>query len=181
MAAAVEWSPARLRNFQAIEPAREFALKLALPACVLYAVKDFTKLNANLLLSPMSLNLRLTVVAVCAVIVVPAAAHSQNPAPPKDTAAQKADTATTDTIDKSTLTGFYEVAPGRGLTITLEKDTLYGAPSSGEKRKLIYQSGLAFLVDGTKMTLTFILGADGSASSLMMQQNGQTRIINKTR
>ena len=125
---------------------------------------------------------RLTVVVACALILAPAISHAQNPAPPKDTVAQKSDSAaTTDTIDKSTLTGFYEVAPGRGLTITLEKDTLYGAPSSGEKRKLIYQSGLAFLVDGTKMMLTFVLGPDGSASSLIMQQNGQSRMINKTR
>ena len=135
----------------------------------------------SLSFSAMSQITRLIVVA-CALILVPAVSHAQNPAPPKDTVSQKTDSAaTTDTIDKSTLTGFYEVAPGRGLTITLEKDTLYGAPSSGEKRKLIYQSGLAFLVDGTKMTLTFVLGPDGSASSLIMQQNGQSRMINKTR
>ena len=140
------------------------------------------RLDTNpLSLSAMSQITRLTVVA-CALILVPAVSRAQNPAPPKDTAAQKSESAAaTDTIDKSTLTGFYEVAPGRGLTITLEKDTLYGAPSSGEKRKLIYQSGLAFLVDGTKMTLTFVLGPDGSASSLIMQQNGQSRMINKTR
>jgi hypothetical protein len=131
----------------------------------------------------MSLFTRIIVVAACAVLV-PASAHAQNPAPTPtttDTAAHKTDSAATDDIDKSTLTGFYEVAPGRGLTITLEKDTLYGAPSSGEKRKLIYQSGLAFAVEGTKMTLTFIPGADGHASSLVMQQNGQSRIINRTR
>jgi hypothetical protein len=136
----------------------------------------------------MSLLIRISVVAACAVILVPAAARAQNPAPPKDTVAQKVDSvvkvdsaATSDTLDRSTLTGFYELAPGRGLTITLEKDTLYGAPSSGEKRKLIYQSGTAFAVDGTKMTLTFIIGPDGRASDLIMAQNGQTRMVKKTR
>ena len=122
------------------------------------------------------------IVAACAIAVVPALAYAQDPAPAKDSIAQKADsTVAADAIDKSTLTGFYELAPGRGLTITLEKDTLYGAPSSGEKRKLVYQSGLAFGVDGTKMTLTFVLGADGRASSLIMAQNGQTRMVNKVR
>ena len=130
-------------------------------------------------MSPFS---RLAVVAACTVMLAPFAARAQDPAPPKDTTTKGADSAATaDTIDKSTLTGFYEIAPGRGLTITLEKDTLYGAPSSGEKRKLIYQSGMAFLVDGTKMTLTFIPGADGLASDLIMAQNGQTRMIHKTR
>lgn len=126
---------------------------------------------------------RISAVAAFAVFLSPALARAQDSAPAKDTAAQKADSAApaTDAIDKSTLTGFYEVAPGRGLTITLEKDELYGAPSTGEKKKLIYQSGLAFGVEGTKMTLTFILGADGRASNLIMAQNGQTRMINKIR
>jgi len=131
----------------------------------------------------MSLFTRLAFVVICAVVVVPVSAHAQNPAPAKDTAAQKPDSAApaADTIDKSLLTGFYEIADGRGLTITLDKDQLYGAPSSGEKRKLIYQSGLAFAVEGTKMTLTFIPGPDGRATDLVMQQNGQTRMVKKTR
>lgn len=120
---------------------------------------------------------------VSALFVIPASVRAQEPAaPPKDTTAHKVDSAAANTVDLSLLTGFYEIAPGRGLTITLEKDnTLYGAPSSGEKRKLIYQSGLAFLVEGTKMTLTFIPGSDGRATDLVMQQNGQTRMIKKTR
>ena len=130
----------------------------------------------------MSILTRITIVAACAFFLLPALARGQDPAPAKDSVALNADSAAThDTIDKSTLTGFYELAPGRGLTITLEKDTLYGAPSSGEKRRLNYQSGLAFGVEGTKMTLTFVLGADGRASSLIMAQNGQTRLVNKTR
>jgi hypothetical protein len=125
---------------------------------------------------------RLTLVAICSLVFVPVAAHAQNPAPPADSAAAKKpdSAAATETVDKSLLTGFYEIAPGRGLTITLDKDELYGAPSSGEKRKLIYQSGLAFLVEGTKMTLTFIPGPDGRATDLVMTQNGQTRMVHKT-
>ena len=122
---------------------------------------------------------------VVALALVPFSARAQATTP-TDTAPKKADsaaatTSTTDAIDKSTLVGFYEIMPGRGLTITLEKDELYGAPSSGEKRKLIYQSGYAFLVDGTKIMLTFIPGADGLASDLIMAQNGQTRMIHKTK
>ena len=129
----------------------------------------------------MSLLARIT--SVVALALVPAIAQAQNPAPAKDTIAPKADSAApaASTLDKSTLTGAYEVAPGKELTISLEKDELYGAPSSGEKKKLIYQSGLAFAVEGTKMTLTFILGADGRASNLIMAQDGQTRMINKIR
>ena len=126
---------------------------------------------------------RITVVVV-ALFLIPVSTRAQEPAaPPKDTIAKKVESAAVaNTVDLSLLTGFYEIAPGRGLTITLEKDnTLYGAPSSGEKRKLIYQSGLAFLVDGTKMTLTFIPGSDGRATDLVMQQNGQTRMVKKTR
>ena len=130
----------------------------------------------------MALRTRLSVIAVCAVILVPFSVHAQDPAPPKDTAAKKADSAaTTETVDMSLLTGFYEIVPGRGLTITLEKDQLYGAPSSGEKRKLIFTSGLAFAVEGTKMTLTFIPGPDGVATDLVMMQNGQTRMLKKIR
>ena len=123
---------------------------------------------------------RIALVAICSIVFVPFSARAQNPA---DTAAKKPDSAAAadNTIDRSLLTGFYEIAPGRGLTISLEKDELYGAPSSGEKRKLIYQSGLAFLVEGTKMTLTFIPGPDGRATDLVMTQNGQTRMVHKTR
>ena len=130
----------------------------------------------------MSLLTRILIVTACAVLV-PASARAQDPAPPKDTVTQKTDSAAASdtTIDKSLLTGFYEIMDGRGLTITLEKDTLYGAPSSGQKRRLIYQSGLAFAVEGTKMTLTFIPGADGRATDLVMQQNGQTRMVKKIR
>ena len=126
---------------------------------------------------------RLALVAICSLVFSPLAAHAQNPAPPVDSAAAKKpdSAAAAETVDKSLLTGFYEVAPGRGLTITLEKDDLYGAPSSGEKRKLIYQSGLAFAVEGTKMTLTFIPGPDGRATDLVMTQNGQTRMVHRTR
>ena len=130
----------------------------------------------------MSLVNRIALIIACALVLIPASARAQDLAPPKDTAAQKTDSAApADSVDRSLLTGFYELAPGRGLTITLEKGELYGAPSSGEKRKLIYQSGLAFLVEGTKMTLTFIPGPDGVATDLVMQQNGQSRMVKKTR
>ena len=132
----------------------------------------------------MSLITRLTVVAAIAVILVPSFARAQDPAPPRDTVTQKTDSVapkpdSAADVDKSLLTGFYEIMPGRGLTITLEKNELYGAPSSGEKRKLIYQSGLAFAVEGTKMTLTFIPGPDGRATDLVMQRDGQTRMLKR--
>ena len=71
----------------------------------------------------MALRTRLSVIAAFAVILAPFSAHAQDPAPQKDTAAKNADSAaTTETVDMSLLTGFYEIVPGRGLTITLQKD-----------------------------------------------------------
>ena len=114
--------------------------------------------------------------AVVAASLLPTAARAQQ----QDTVKREAAAATVDsaaTVDLDALTGFYEIAPGRGLTITTDKGSLYGQPSTGEKRKLIHQSGTAFAVDGTKMTLTFLLGPDGRATDLIMAQNGQQRFL----
>ena len=158
--------------------------KLAIRVILLYIIKYLALSTRTFrFTNSMYLLTRLTVAAVCAVLVIPSLAHAQDPAaPPKDTATKKPDSAATAAaVDKSLLTGFYEIEAGRGLTITLEKDTLYGAPPNGQKRKLIYQSGLAFAVDGTKMTLTFVPGPDGVATDLVMQGNGQTRMLKKIR
>ena len=131
----------------------------------------------------MSLLARIAFVTIVSLVLAPASTYAQTAAPvTTDTSAKKTDsTAQAESaVDKSMLTGFYEIMQGRGLTISLEKDELYGQPTNGEKRKLIYQSGLAFLVDGTKMTLTFIPGPDGRATDLVMQQNGQTRMVHRT-
>ena len=161
-------------------PEREYRLRAALSDFMLQSTLRHQYLTFRFSYSMSPFTRLATVVALA---LVPAIVQAQDPAPAKDTTIPKADSAApaADALDKSTLTGFYELAPGRGLTITLDKDQLYGEPSSGEKRKLIYQSGTAFAVDGTKMTLTFILGADGRASDLIMAQNGQTRMVKRVR
>ena len=115
--------------------------------------------------------------AIVAAVLIPIAGRAQEATQSRDTLMQKADSAAQAPVDLEALTGFYEIAPGRGLTISVDKGTLYGQPSSGEKRKLVHQSGTLFAVDGTKMTLTFMLGSDGKATDIIMAQNGQQRFL----
>jgi hypothetical protein len=79
------------------------------------------------------------------------------------------------------LTGEYELAPGRTLAITLEGGRLLGQPPGGEKRLLTHDSGTTFAAAGSAITLTFTLGTDGSASAVMMRQNGRERTLPKVR
>ena len=79
------------------------------------------------------------------------------------------------------LVGFYELAPGRGLTVTLEGGSLYGATSSGGKRKLALASGTTYAVEGSPMTVTFTLDPDGRVAGLVMRQGGNERTMPKVR
>lgn len=93
-------------------------------------------------------------------------------APPAAPAAQ---------VPPDDLVGFYELAPGRGLTITLEGGSLYGATSSGSRRKLALASGTTYAVEGSPMTVTFTLDADGRVGGLVMRQGGNERTMPKVR
>ena len=79
------------------------------------------------------------------------------------------------------LTGEYELAPGRTLAITLERGRLHGQPPGGEKRALRHVSGTTFSAEGSQITLTFTLGADGRATATVMRQNGRERTLPKVR
>jgi D-alanyl-D-alanine carboxypeptidase len=83
------------------------------------------------------------------------------------------------------LVGFYEGARlGRGITITLENGMLYGEPTGSEKRPLVLQSGTTYYVgrEGSPLTVTFTLGADGRATALVFRQgNGPERTFPKVR
>ena len=79
------------------------------------------------------------------------------------------------------LTGEYEVAPGRTITVTLEGGQLHGQPTSGQKHPLALVSGTTFSVGDTPITLTFSLGSDGRATGLVMRQNGRERTLPKVR
>lgn len=78
------------------------------------------------------------------------------------------------------LTGEYEVAPGRLLVITLESGALHGQPPSGPKRRLTHVSETTFSADGG-VTLTFMLDADGRATSALMRQGGRERTLPKVK
>ena len=77
--------------------------------------------------------------------------------------------------------GEYELAPGRTLTVTLEGGRLHGQPPGGEKRALTFVSGTTFSADGSQVTLTFVLGADGGATAAVMRQGGRERTLPKVR
>lgn len=80
------------------------------------------------------------------------------------------------------LTGEYELAPGRTLSITLEDGRLHGQPSGGgAKLPLAHESGTTFSAVGRPITLTFTLGPDGRATALVMRQNGNERTLQKVR
>jgi hypothetical protein len=79
------------------------------------------------------------------------------------------------------LPGEYELAPGRTLAITLDGGRLHGQPPGGEKRSLTHVSGTTFSADGSGVTLTFTLGADGRASAVVMRQNGRERTLPRVR
>ena len=77
------------------------------------------------------------------------------------------------------LVGEYEIAPGRYLGITLENGKLYGRPPQGQQRELTHVSGTTYSVAGAPITLVFNLGADGSATSVLMRQGGREQLLPK--
>jgi hypothetical protein len=99
--------------------------------------------------------------------------------PPTAPATPAAGTPTAPRLDG--LAGEYELAPGRTLAVTLENGRLHGQPPGGEKRALTHVSDTTFAADGSQVTLTFTLGADGRATALVMRQNGTERTLPKVR
>ena len=81
------------------------------------------------------------------------------------------------------LTGFYEAQAGRGITIVVENGKLYGEPTGNPRRELVLQSGTTYTVVGTSspMTVTFVLGADGRATEMVMRQGDGERRLPRTR
>lgn len=79
--------------------------------------------------------------------------------------------------------GYYEMAPGRGITITVENGKLHGEPTGNPKKELVLKSGTSYgLADGSSpLTVTFNIGADGKATALVMRQGNAERILPKVR
>ena len=79
------------------------------------------------------------------------------------------------------LVGEYEMAPGRRVVVTLENGQLYGQPTNNPKRPLVHVSGTTFSVGevNSPISVTFTLGADGRATTMLMKQNGQERTLTR--
>lgn len=80
------------------------------------------------------------------------------------------------------LTGEYEVAPGRHLAVSIENGQLYGTPPDGQRRSLTHVSGTTYSAgDGSGVTLTFSLDGDGRVTEAVMRQGGRERTLRKLR
>lgn len=99
------------------------------------------------------------------------------PASDRATGAPPADSSVAPRLEG--LAGEYELAPGRSLSVSLENGRLHGQPPGGAKRALSHVSGTTFAAEGTPITLTFTLGADGRATAAVMRQNGRERTLPK--
>ena len=97
--------------------------------------------------------------------------------------AQGADSAAT--ANRAKLVGFYEAAPGRGMAVTLEKDTLYVEPTGGIKTKLVHESGTTYnatpVAGGTTVGIVFTVGADGKVTELIFRTRNGDRAFPKVR
>ena len=99
-------------------------------------------------------------------------------------AATGAPTATASATPKlEAMVGEYEMAPGRTITVTLENGQLHGEPTNSPKRPLVHISGTTFGVGDADapMTVTFTVGADGRATSMVMKRDGQERTLKRVK
>lgn len=128
--------------------------------------------------NPVVRNIRFTrlgerVAASAAPTARPAAAATERAATPN------ADSSVAPRLE--TLAGEYELAPGRTLSVSLENGRLHGQPPGGAKRALSHVWGTTFAAEGTPITLTFTVGADGRATAAVMRQNGRERTLPRVR
>ncbi|HYD52843.1 MAG TPA: serine hydrolase [Gemmatimonadaceae bacterium] len=77
------------------------------------------------------------------------------------------------------LVGVYEFAPGRTLTVTLDGGRLHGQTTGGQVRAMTHVSGTTFAAEGTPITVTFAVGADGRATGATMRQGEMERTLTR--
>ena len=63
--------------------------------------------------------------------------------------------------------------PDRTLTITLENGSLYGQPTSQEKRQILAESPTAFVLKDLEIQLAFQKDAEGVVTGMLMDQAGR--------
>jgi hypothetical protein len=74
------------------------------------------------------------------------------------------------------------IAPGRGITIMLERGTLYGAPTRQSRAPLIPQLGTTYYVGGVGTSVTFTDSDDGQATALILRRaSGSERTAPRAR
>jgi D-alanyl-D-alanine-carboxypeptidase/D-alanyl-D-alanine-endopeptidase len=74
---------------------------------------------------------------------------------------------------KAALVGQYRLAPDTVLTISLEGGQLYAEPTGASKMAVFPEGPRQLFVKGADIELTFVIGADGKASSLILHVNGR--------
>jgi hypothetical protein len=79
------------------------------------------------------------------------------------------------------LIGYYELVPGRGITITVENGKLHGEATGNPKKELVHKSGTTYrIADGSSLvTITFTIGTAGKATALVMRQGNAERNLPK--
>lgn len=114
------------------------------------------------------------------IIFVPAGARKQvvaeaTPAPTSKDSAERSAPKLENFI------GEYEMAPGRTITITLENGQLQGQPTGSAKRPLVFVSGSTFGVGSADApaSVTFVIGADGRAATMVMKQGDKERTLTR--
>jgi CubicO group peptidase (beta-lactamase class C family) len=68
--------------------------------------------------------------------------------------------------------GKYELRPGATLTITREGNSLMAQPDTGRKLEVLPASESKFFADPPGITLTFVTGADGKVTHMLINQAG---------
>lgn len=72
-----------------------------------------------------------------------------------------------------TYVGEYELAPGRVLSITFDKGSLWGQPGEQEKRQLFAETNTKFFLKEADVQLAFQKDAKGVVTGLLMDQAGR--------
>ena len=114
--------------------------------------------------------------ALAALPAVPQSASAQQPASPP-TSSAVVDTAKAPPVKLETFLGFYEAMPGRGITVTVDKDVLVATATNGEGVRFIRKSSTTFDVEGKEITVSFTMGKDGKPTELVLRQGDAQRVL----
>src|SRR5687767_13728735 len=126
-------------------------------------------------------NSALLLAGVCLLNSAVAANQAQPPAQPAAEVAKPAERKEVKVTEKvlQTYVGDYEMAPGRVLTITLDKGYLWGQPGEQEKKQLFAESQTKLFLKDLDVQLTFLKDPQGVVTGMLYEQNGRQRETKK--